>query len=582
MWFDLDLFGIRKRQLRNLDAAILLTDRMFTSLNGPPNGPYYPVPSEPSDFMLATQIRSLLDLVGRDLKEALLQEGSPFKATLDLPSQSIDRNALASALRSLQDLLESQRIVLLGLVKEDRAQRSGDALVGAPSGVATANGENPAEPARPNEASLLWNVTDKLYASWPIRIIFLAIGLAVALAMGGSYVIGGQTMNIRQDLDKAQERAQAEMRAISETTQSRLAKESETVLGSLRERGVDIGGQLQKAEKEVADLKTGSDKIKAEIVDKLQKSLKDEESSLRDAILKPLMEIRDKDISSLTGLSSGLDKTLKKTIADADDRKIKLLELGSKLDLLHTYADQSDKIGNALATINVELEAVHKSRMSAETEAGLAALKKTAAESSATDAEKFRQRASDAVKGASEETVKHNRNLALIENQLRGFEDKVKVTDGRLRELDNKQADVDGKQKASEGKQKSSDNKQKDTDGRLYVLDGQVSTEEEHLKSLKKRIDLLEKDVPTTPPTQIVQPPLAPILDSSALSPEDRMQVQRALATEGFPVGKIDGKFGGRTIAAIQAYQVKMKTEVTGRLTRDQFDALSKNARNAR
>jgi peptidoglycan hydrolase-like protein with peptidoglycan-binding domain len=587
MWFDLDFFGTRKKQLRELNAAIMLAHGLSKSLSPADADSPGTVPGT-DPFMAAVQIRSLLEFVDKDLQDALRQAGSPFKFAFEQTPQWIDNKALAHALIALQDLLESRRVRLLEPVRKDDGPGSGDA--GARGKTGKAKSEKPGSSAPADEASVLWGVTEKLYASWQVRAIALVVGLAIVIATGGSFLIGGQTLNVRQDLDKAQDkaqteikaiseatqnrvskeseslfgrlhergadlekaqdRAQTEIKAISETTQSRISKESESLLALLHERGADITAQLQKAEREVVDLKAGSDKIKTDIIKKLQEDLKTEESSLRNEILYPLAKIRDNDLSNISSTLASFRKTIAEMSLDAEAHNNKLAALGPKLDQLRSFADHSDKIGKELSTIAIDQDAAHNGRTNAETEANTAMLQRKAAELSAGEAEKQRDRVINVVKNASDEAQKHNRTLAIIEHQLN---------------------DLDGKLKASDAKLTVSDAK----------LNGEIAAEEIHLKSLKERINALDSQITNLPPKQplapIVQPLTSPVpITESDLSPDDRKQIQRSLAAEGLQVEKIDGKFGKHTIAAIRAHQAKIKAEATGHLTPEQIETLRK------
>jgi hypothetical protein len=529
MWFNFDIFGMRQRKrLRELDAAIALAARLADFLAAARAGPA--INSAATAFMAAAQTKSLLELTGDDLRKELLREGSPFQAAFNTP-QWIDIESLSDAVNGLWNLLQSKRDVL-------RPQAPQDPDPQAFAGVAASAA---AGPVRPDEASILWTTTEKLYASWPIRAIVLLVVIAIAIAFGGSFVIGNQTLNMRKNLDDALEKAQTEIRAISAATQTRVADESKTVLDRLHERGTVIDGQLQRAETEVAALEAGSNKIKAEIIAKLQEDLKAQETSLKDEIVKPLIKIRDEDLKDINSNLGPIRKSVEEIYARTDEQKSKLDTLTPKLTQLSVYAKQSDEIGTGLSKITTDQEAAHASRLSAESEAHTAKLQRQAAETSAASAETLRGQTGGAVKTASEEAIKYISTLGGIGQRLNDLEAKL-----------------------------SADVAKEKTD---------VAAEEGRLKEVKGLIDKLEKDAQSAPPKAqpSVEPPAKP-KTLADLTTEDKKQIQSRLADQGLYDRPIDGKFGKQTTIAIRAYQKKKGggTEVSGELTTEQIADLLK------
>ena len=627
MWFDLDLFGTRKKRLRELDAAAEHAGRLSNSLNAAVAAAGDTLPLSGSRaFMAAVQIRSLLETGGDDLRTALRREGSPFHAAFDIAPQWTDSKVLADALKGLRDLLEGQRNALLAQEREDQGPQGAAVLPPAAGRPPGADPAGPAGPVHPSEAALLWGVTDKLYASWHLRGILLLVAIAIAIALGGSFVIGNQTLNVRKSLDDAQEKAQTELRNISATAQTRVSDESKEIVTRLHERGTDIDAQLKKAETEVADLKAGSDTIKKDIVAKLQDDLRTQETSLKDEIVKPLIKARDEDLKTISDTLEGIRKSLAQIGAGADEQKAKLNTIGPKLAELGIYAKQSDDIGAALARIKTDQEAANTGRLKAETEANTAMLQRKAAEASAAEAEKQRGQTSGAVKTANDEALKHIATLGGIGEQLKGFDGRLKQADEKLntvvaeqqREFENKRQQLDDKlnavvaeqQKALENKrqqldeklnaivaeqQKALESKRQQLDEKLNAvvaeqqkafeskreqleakLNDDISAEETRLKAVKGLIDRLEKDArnPPKPPETTPVPPKPKTLADLTL--DERQQIQRRLVNGGREIGKIDGKFGPKTVQAIRNFQKKIGSAVTGQLTTDQIADLLK------
>ena len=81
---------------------------------------------------------------------------------------------------------------------------------------------------------------------------------------------------------------------------------------------------MRQAEKEVADLKGNGDKIKTDIVTKLQEDLGAKYSGMRDQILQPVADMRDKDLPKIVEASNKLSKTIEVTSSEAERQKDRL------------------------------------------------------------------------------------------------------------------------------------------------------------------------------------------------------------------------------------------------------------------
>jgi hypothetical protein len=562
------LVSPRNRQRHELDAAISLAGRLHDALRDQGETP-------PHRFMLGVQIRSLLQLLDVNLQHELRQEGSPFAAAFAPSPEWEDPARLADALKALKDLLEVRRASLQQAAVQDQDapaeprenRNNGD----DDNDGSDPDGTEPVAPTEPDASPALWHVAEKLYESWPVRGLLVLVGLAIVFAMGGSYIIAGQTLNMRQSLDNALEKAQNEITNISETTRTRLAAESQETLAGLHERRQDIDLQMRQAEKEVADLKGNGDKIKTDIVTKLQEDLGAKYSGMRDQILQPVADMRDKDLPKIVEASNKLSKTIEVTSSEAERQKDRLTSLGPKLTQLEDHAKQSDRIAGLLSTINTDLEAAHNGRTNAEASATAAASQKAAAEAAAGAAEGQNKRAAEAVKKANDETIDNNRALERIEVQLSRINDRLKGVDEKLKGFDDKLKEFDDRLTSADGRQKASDR-------RLYALDSEIALQEEHLKGIKKQLDVIGKDLPAPPPKDVPTPPaLKPVaqvlVDPSDLSPNQLKRIQRGLVAQGFSID-VDGTFGGKTADAIKAYQAKVKAEATGQLTPEQLSAL--------
>jgi hypothetical protein len=558
-WSVLNLFGIRdlfkarffetrESKQRKLDAAIALVDRMLpsdqqaTQSNG----------SMPASniFMTGVQIRSLFELLDEDLKEMLLESGSPFK-TVVVDSGYVDRRPFDDALKALQALLESKRIAFLGRAKESRASGLLGTSAATRAAVVAAGDENKQGTTPVNEASLLWGATEKFYASTQVRLILVVLGIAVALAATGSAVIGGQTLNIRQSLE-----------SLSEATQNKISTVSDALIKDLRDKKQDVDSQLRDAKQEVAELRSGSQKIKTDIITTLQQGLKDQESSLRDEVLKPILKIRNVDLEQITKDLGTATRDVADVDAKARNQSDKLNRLGSTLDMLSTYADKSKTLGSALSTIEKDGEAALNSRRAAETEANTAALKRAVAEAAAVEAANQRERVIELIKQVNKEVVDHIRASGAAENQLKALVGGLSSIDGRLKDDETKQTAFDERQKTFENRQKKSDEKQKAAEARLGSLEDQLAKEETRLKSIQERVAAFDPPKP---------PPAKGLRSVDSLTQADWTKIQSKLGMKG---KNLDGLFGDRTRSAVEAYQRRKKAELTGQLTPEQIEDL--------
>ena len=81
--------------------------------------------------------------------------------------------------------------------------------------------------------------------------------------------------------------------------------------------------------------------------------------------------------------------------------------------------------------------------------------------------------------------------------------------------------------------------------------------------------------VPAPARAPVPPPPSITLPAETAMTPADRILVQRSLARLGYYSGAVDGQFGANTRAAIRRYQFEIKAPMTGQLTADEATRLA-------
>ena len=160
-----------------------------------------------------------------------------------------------------------------------------------------------------NEAAFLWATTEKLYGSWAFRILGMMLIAAVLLASGGSYLIGGQTLHLREDIEKTGSAAKSDLEAIGKTTRETISEQSRNLTAEIARDRNEFGEKFAQATKTVDAFQRDAEALKKsaveQIVTKIKDDLKQEESALRIEIALACCRFRRHRVRCFDGTGGG-------------------------------------------------------------------------------------------------------------------------------------------------------------------------------------------------------------------------------------------------------------------------------------
>ncbi|MGH8069561.1 MAG: peptidoglycan-binding protein [Candidatus Entotheonellia bacterium] len=243
----------------------------------------------------------------------------------------------------------------------------------------------------PSEAALLATLTEKFYGSWAFRTAGAMLVVAALFAIGGTVLIGGQTINVRKDLEQSADRAKKDIVELQQSTVAELnrgrldvterMKDLEKIAGDAMKEIASLQAsttlaltsardELNRGRKDFAnEIDDGKRGLKAmiegfesyagelkeravvQVVRAVQESLKEQESGIRAEILAPLERIRDEDIVTLRGMINSVSGDVGKVRDAAKDHRDALNALGPALNQLRSLAGQSDQIARTVESI---------------------------------------------------------------------------------------------------------------------------------------------------------------------------------------------------------------------------------------
>jgi hypothetical protein len=443
------------------------------------------------------------------------------------------RDQIIPALDRLVGSLETRRAILAGRTRDRRTVLRG-AAVSAGAAYTSSNrtagtAEVPAPPAQPSDLALLWTTTQKLYDSWPFKLLGLLLISAILLAGGGTLLIGGQALQLRKNLEDAGDKEAKGIAQIAKNTRDAVSDQSQTVLGNLTRQQTDINMKISKADAQISDLTGRADQIKTEAVDRVVIEIRKDfgalERKLQDDLEKSLNKIRDDGIGDLQG-------------------KITLLRPKVQ-ELAQAASDGQTSINTSAAGIKTLVD----------TAAGAQTLKQQTA---------FVLDARNSAEEALRKVNAHEQTAAAAERRvgqlLKDVEDRLNLQFDQIMENQRKLGGSDvGLSLLSEALQKAG----LDSAGIQKILDGVSQTRDSvsaidrrlvKLKTLANDLDQRVKQIAIAQPVTKPAPETPPRTEAS-LSGDQWKAIQRSLKSLRFYTGKVDGNPGTGTHTAIEKYQ---------------------------
>lgn len=422
------------------------------------------------------------------------------------------------------------------------------------------------------ESALLRQAHEHFFQSWAFRGAIYLLIISAGFSMGGIFLIGNQTVNVRSEL-RALEAAIADSAA-------QLNKARAEFAAQVADRGAQVDRAANEALRSitglVVDFEAGQDEMKVKVVatvlDELRTQLSSVQSQLReemkatsdefarelerygngefaaikrdaDVVAKDAAELRTQ-LAALTDVSAQI-RTLQQDVSgyEASFKGTQEQAIG----LLDGLRSRADEAAEALANT-----AVHE-------KAALAQLR--LAESSASDAGKAASAAAASIK-----------QLDILEDLAVRVGNAREDLGGRAQEIDTLEGNIDAANERFSG-----------VSGRIAEADQRVPTlaateeVEASIALLKTRVaamtadlDAVEPAIPdVSQPDPVADPPV--LRTEESLLPGEWVAIQRRLFALGFDPRGFDGVKGPNTGAAIARYQADRGADVTEDLTSEQI-----------
>jgi hypothetical protein len=532
----------RTRRLQDFEAAFGILDRIRQS--------------EHSSFVASHARRDLLsaqmEALSRFIWDRRVLAGDP-----DAESKCIDAlSSLAKEMRGVRQppppmaptldqveaLLEIGKITSVGDATESETSVSSSARI-ASSDLSATNptvGELESGELQPSETAFLWASTEKLYNSWPFRFLGMLMLAAVLLAGAGTFFIGGQTLQLRQNLENAARSATTDLQELGKQTHATLSEQRAGLIADMEHRSSEIHDALAKATEQIKDLDQLKEKAVNQIVDAILAKSTDLEARLRREIADNLTKIENDDVRDLKGRADALQANIKQLAAETDDGARQLKGSQPDLQRIIQLTREADKL-------EAELGAIGHARVSAVEASEKTEAAHIAAQAAATDAARMRQDLAEKMKSISTEIDTDQRNLGIAQERL-----------SKLSVDTNQASNTTGQLAKSVG----------GINERLKVLDQQLTGVEDEITKLRNRAQQAQQ-IPASGTA-----PAAPAFLEAELTHDQWRLIQNSLKARGFSQVRVDGWPGPVTSAAIGSFQTKMGAPATGHLTSEQFDLL--------
>ncbi|MGJ4993029.1 peptidoglycan-binding protein [Bradyrhizobium sp. HKCCYLS3077] len=511
----LDLLG----QTRNNVAAILEQSSTGTAPSGATNLP------EVDELLLYRQIEALRQYVQ---EKGLLRPDPNGIDRLGVLAADLltrkDARAIIARLDNIATLLEIRRAVLTGTVRSipPKATASTAATPGDTTHTSATSATDSVESKKidlPDEAVLLWKTTEKLYESWPIKLLGALLISAVLLAGGGTLFLGGKTLELRKTLEETSEKETTSLKELAKATRETVNAQSKLMLSELDRQQNEINQRFR-------DFEARSTKIRDEAVERVANEIRANvstvEKKLKEDVESSLSKIRDGDLHDLRNNIALLTK-------DVDDKQAIVASSAPKISAL---ADVATDVTN----LKAQAGSMRASAATAEETLRSISEHKIATQSAASGVQQLAKDIEARLKPQLDMILENERKLGGAEQNLKRLND-------RILEIGI------------------------DTTRTSTILET-AERIDRTMKAMSDRLDQLKSEVDRLA-SRSERPNTS--TGEEDISREQWRSIQAALKTKGFYNGRLDGRAGPATRTAIRKYQSARSTLSNGTLTPDQI-----------
>jgi hypothetical protein len=397
----------------------------------------------------------------------------------------------------------------------------------------------------PDELALLWKTTEKLYDSWPLKLLGVLLVSAVLLAGGGTLLIGDKALQLRKNLEDAGSKEASDIAKLAKATRETVTEQSKTVLGDLDRQQADISQKISRADRQIRDLENRSEQIKSEAVERVVSLIRGDftglERKLQLDLEASLNKIRDDDINALKEKVTQLRVQVKAFADDLSDKQNLLKSAEPAIQTLVETATKAEELKAQADSIR-------------------------AAKSSADDT---LRKINEVLQSAQTVDSRVQQFAKDVESRLTPQMDKIIENEGKL----------GGSERGLRTVVDTIERIGVDTSSTQRILEGAsrannaLNSIDDRLLQMKKRADDLDARIKPLPVTDTV-PPARPALTEKDLDQDGWTKVQQSLKAGKFYRADVDGKVGGATRDAIGEYQAAQHAKKTRRLTPDQIKDL--------
>jgi hypothetical protein len=536
--------------------AAVISDRSARDDDAPHPGSSRP---GPDTILLYRQLETLREYVAT--YDLLLHGPSDEEQLGSLATDLLtnkNHDQIVPRLDNVATLLEIHRALLTGTVRSTPSKSYSPAPVGQPAGIVAAatpiqpRGEAPDEALspqdkKPEDYAFLWNTTEKLYDSWPIKLLGAFLISAVLLAGGGTLLIGGKALELRKTLEDAGNKETASFETFAKTTRETVAAQSQTLLSNLNRQQTEITQKMDRTDQQIRDLESRTTQIRDAAVERVSKDIRDNfsavERRLKEDIEALLLRMKDGDVRDLQNKVTQLSAQVQTFAKDVSDKQTAITIAEPKIKAL---TEATANVGNL------------------KTQADLIPGIKSSAEEALKTITEARQAALNADSGVQ-------RLAKEVESRLTPQMNKILEYEGKL----------GGNERGLYALTAAIDKIRLDTASTQRILNGaerannSLNLISDRLVELNKAVDELEKRVKRSPPAvdPVSSPKPLPLTDKD-LSRDQWLTIQKSLNTRKFYSGKLDGQVGAATRSAIGKYQQAKNMTANEILTLDQISDL--------